>query len=293
MDLAAVVLLFAGIAGLVVLVNSNVSWTQSDQAFADSFERALQTGTDWMVTHPETENAALLYMLADMAALSGDVRLRTIVTNAVANSALPPDSVLRRWLEPDATVRRPSREELSGLEDYERWCLYAIAPQHVDLIEAERNAMFDPDRFVWGSRTHQLLALILYKDRTANTPAVTDLMNHLSQKIAREEHWDIRVTDLYMQRMAFVLAAGRPDLIRRRWVERVIAKQHADGGWISSWYGWGPGLFVFRLSPKVPNSHTTVQGVWTLYMLKYRYPEWLRRHASTAFSSETGSGAVS
>jgi hypothetical protein len=96
-----------------------------------------------------------------------------------------------------------------------------------------------------------------------------------------------------MQRMAFVLAAGRPDLIRRRWVERAIAKQHADGGWISSWYGWGPGLFVFRLSPKVPNSHTTVQGVWTLYMLKYRYPEWLRRHASTAFSSETGSGAVS
>jgi hypothetical protein len=79
--------------------------------------------------------------------------------------------------------------------------------------------------------------------------------------------------------MAFVLAAGRPDLIRRRWVERAIASQHADGGWIASWYGWGPGLFAFSHRPMVPNSHTTVQGVWALSMLKYRYPDWLRRVA--------------
>jgi hypothetical protein len=275
-------LLVAGIAGIGLLVNSNVSWTQSDQVFAASFERAVQIGTDWVVTNPETENVAVLYMLTDMAALSGDVRLRRIVDNAITNSALPADSVFRRWLEPDASVRHTRWEELSELEDYERWCLYAIAPEHVELPEAERDAMFAPDRFMWGSRTHQLFALILYRDRTANTPAVTDLMNHLSEKVALEAHWDVRVTDLYMQRMAFVLAAGRPDLIKRRWVERAIAKQHADGGWISSWYGLGPRLFDFHIRQKVPNSHTTVQGVWALYMLKYRYPDWLRRNAATA-----------
>lgn len=286
-------LLVAGIVGIGVFVNSNVSWLQSDQAFADSFERALQAGTEWMVTNPETANQVMLYAVADMAALSGDMRLRKVVDNAVTNSVLPADSVGRRMLEPNASVRHRSSAELSVLEDYVRWCLYAVAPEHVELSEADRDAMFSPDRFMWGDRTHQLLSLIFYKDRTANTPPVAGLVNHLSEKIALEEHWDVRVTDLYLQRMAFVLAAGRPDLIRRRWVERAIAKQNTDGGWISSWYGWGPGLFVFSVKSKIPNSHTTVQGVWTLYMLKYRYPDWLRRNASAASWSTRGDSSRS
>jgi hypothetical protein len=107
---------------------------------------------------------------------------------------------------------------------------------------------------------------------------VTALINHLCEKIAVEEHWDVRVTDLYLQRMAFILAAGRPDLIKRRWVERALASQQSDGGWISSWHGWGPGLFAFTIRRGFANSHTTVQGVWVLSMLKYRYPEWIHRN---------------
>jgi len=121
--------------------------------------------------------------------------------------------------------------------------------------------MLEPDRFVWGSRTHQLFALILYRRRVGGTPAVTDLMDHLCAKIAVEENWDVRVTDLYLQRMAFILAAGRPDLIKRRWVERAIASQQPDGGWIASWHGWGPGLFAFNTRREASNSHTTIQGV--------------------------------
>ena len=138
--------------------------------------------------------------------------------------------------------------------------------------------MFAPDRFMWGSRTHQLFALILYRSRTGNAPQVNDLINHLCERIAMEAHWDVRVTDLYLQRIAFIMAAGRPDLIKRRWVERAIASQTASGGWVGSWYGWGPGLFAFTVGRRVPNSHTTVQGAWILYMLKYRYPDWIDRN---------------
>jgi hypothetical protein len=86
------------------------------------------------------------------------------------------------------------------------------------------------------------------------------------------------VTDLYLQRIAFILAAGRSDLVKRRWVERAIASQTEDGGWVASWHGWGPGLFAVRFSPEAPNSHTTVQGAWILYQLKYRYPAWIERN---------------
>ena len=217
-------------------------------------------------------------MVADMADLSADPRLRKVVANFLADPLVPSDYFWRRMLDSSAKVRRPTRPQLDSLPEHQRWFVYAIAPHEVELTDAERTAMFDRDRFVWGSRTHQLFALILYRARVDNSPAVTALINHLCEKIAFEEYWDIRVTDLYLQRMAFILAAGRSDLIKRRWVERAIASQEKDGGWVYSWHGWGPRLFAFSFRRAIPNSHTTIQGVWVLYMLKYRYPEWIQRN---------------
>ena len=63
-----------------------------------------------------------------------------------------------------------------------------------------------------------------------------------------------------------LLAAGRPDLVKRRWVERVLAKQEHDGGWIESWYGWGPRLFEVRLQkPRPAVSHHRAGEVDTLH----------------------------
>ena len=137
--------------------------------------------------------------------------------------------------------------------------------------------MFAPNRFMWGSRTHQLFALLLYREYGNHSQAVDDLINHLCERIALEAQWDVRVTDLYLQRIAFILAAGRPDLIKRRLVERAMANQKQDGGWIASWYGWGPKLFEYSFRQPATNSHTTVQAVWALYLLKYRFPTWIEQ----------------
>jgi hypothetical protein len=266
--------------GLVgALANQNLSWWPTPrETFLERLDQAMWLGTDWMVTSPERENTALLYMIADMADLSGDRRLRNIVATYLADPRIPPDYAWRRMVNPVASVRAPSPQQLDALQDYERWFLYAVARPDVKITESERAAMFAPDRFMWGSRTHQLFALILYRSRAENSPTVNDLINRLCEKIAMEAHWDVRVTDLYLQRIAFILAAGRPDLVKRRWVERAIASQTATGGWGSSWYGWGPGLFHFSVRSKVPNSHTTVQGAWILYMVKYRYPDWIAQN---------------
>ena len=273
-------LLFAaGFGVLGLLANNNVSWWgTSVQTFAGRLDRAVQRGTDWVVAQPERDNSVLLYMIADMADLSGDLRLRRIGANFLSDPVAPSGYFWRRMLNPTAKVQRPTRLQLDTLPEYQRWFVYAIAPHEVELTDAERTAMFARDRFTWGTRTHQLFSLILYRSRAENSPAVTELINHLCEKVALEQHWDIRVTDLYLQRMAFILAAGRSDLIKRRWVERAIASQENDGGWVYSWHGWGPRLFAFSFRPAVSNSHTTIQGVWLLYMLKYRYPEWIQRN---------------
>jgi len=120
----------AGAGGAsLFLANNNLSWRHSRQTFADSFDRAIRLGTDWMVIRREGENPALLYMIADMADLSGDVRLRRIVASFLTNPSLPRYSVSRRMVDPHAVVQGPTREELSALQDYQRWFAYAIAPE--------------------------------------------------------------------------------------------------------------------------------------------------------------------
>jgi hypothetical protein len=100
----------------------------------------------------------------------------------------------------------------------------------------------------------------------------------LERRIAGEAALDFRVSDLYLQRIAFLLAAGRPDLLNPRWIERALAAQQSDGGWLYSWHGWGPHLFSYRLSGTHPVAHSSAQGMWLTTMLKYRYPEWIEKN---------------
>jgi hypothetical protein len=88
---------------------------------------------------------------------------------------------------------------------------------------------------------------------------------------------DFRLNDSFIQRTAFVLGAGRPDLIRPRWMDRILDHQNPDGSWNSCWYGWCRGVFEFRID-NGGDGHATVQAAWALTMLKYRYPQWINEH---------------
>ena len=112
--------------------------------------------------------------------------------------------------------------------------------------------MFSPDKYRTGGATHQLFALYLYRIHNGTTPDLDRLIRRISARIASEASIDFRVTDLYLQRIAFLLAAGQPDLVKRRWVERALAAQQPNGGWLWSWYGWHPKPFVFGLRKRVP-----------------------------------------
>jgi len=135
--------------------------------------------------------------------------------------------------------------------------------------------MFSPTKYTWGARHHQLLALVMYRDFNGDNPELDSVINHLSEKIARDAHFDFRVGDSYIQRTTFVLAAGHPDLIRGRWLGRILDNQMPDGSWKYCWYGWCRGIFEFNATNP---GHATVQAVWAVTMLKYHYPQWIKEH---------------
>ena len=103
-------------------------------------------------------------------------------------------------------------------------------------------------------------------------------MNPVEERIAAEAAFDFRVTDLYLQRIAFLLAAGRPDLVKPRWVERALAAQQSDGGWYYTWHGWAPTPYRYSISDEHSIAHATAQGMWVACMLRYRYPDWIDKN---------------
>ena len=279
--LLAVVL---AIVGLTVFNNNYSLHRRSRADFSAQLDHAIESSTQWMVQHPEIQgNPPLMFMVGDMAEMSGDPRLHSFVQSYLASERVrvPGDPITwyyARLVDPGApvptlAVTGPDSGSRRGL-----WVYYAIAPMQVELSAADRVDMFSPTKFSWGTRQHtQLLALDVYRHFNGPSPQLDRAINPVTEGVAHDGYWDFRVSDSYDQRSAFILGADRPDLVRSRWIERILDNQRPDGSWGYCWYGWCRGIFEFRLG-EVDSAHSTVQAAWGLYMLKYRYPQWIEQH---------------
>jgi hypothetical protein len=272
------------------LLNNNVSIRRASRAeFVGNLDRTLARSTDWALgQYRQTatgsvstregrsllSNSATAHMVVDCASLSSEPRMKALGSSFV--DAWKEDAnILGKMVDPAMPTNAASDQELQSLAEYQRWILHGAAPNDVALSPKERDDMFSSDKYRTGKATHQLFALCFYRKSKGSTPELDRLMQEIEERIAWEAAIDFRVTDLYLQRLAFLLAAGRPDLIRPRWVERAFAAQQIDGGWVESWRGWSRTPYRFSFGDELSTAHSTAQGMWISYMLKYRYPEWI------------------
>jgi len=275
------------------LLNNNFSLPRSSRAeFVGNLDRTLALSVDWamrqyqptetgIVSTPEgrslISNSATAHMVVDCASLSSEPRIKALGSSFVDAWRARAD-VSGKMVDPDIVANTPSDRQLQNLQEYQRWILHGAAPNDVPLSPGESEDMFSPDKYRTGKATHQLFALYFYRKSKGSTPELDRLMQKIEQRIAWEATFDFRVTDLYLQRIAFLLAAGRPDLVRPRWVERAFAAQQSDGGWQKSWHGWTRQPYRFTFGDESSISHSTAQGMWIACMLKYRYPEWIDKN---------------
>ncbi len=279
--LGVLVTIFA--IGVVLLVwNNNYSLRHPTRAeFTSKMDQALQASTDWILNHPEVQgNPHIMYMLGDMAEMSRDPRLEQFVQGYLNSKWVRVPGSPISWYYARLVDRKAPVPVLHGeqLEICEQlWNAYAAAPDHVLLTKFQYDDMFSIHTYVWGRRNHQLLALAMYRHFNGTNAEQDAVINYIADKVARDAYWDFRVSDSYEQRSAFLLAANRPDLVRSRWIERILANQQPDGSWGYCWYGWCRGVAEFRFG-RTDHGHATVQAAWALYQLKYRYSEWIKEH---------------
>lgn len=275
-----VIVLFA-----VAVLNNNYSLRHPSRAeFTAQMDRAIDSATNWIVQQPDIQgNPPMMFMIGDMAQMSGDPRLKSYIETYLASPRVripgrPATWYYAHWV--DASVPLPTipASQVPSLGWQDSWFMYATAPDRVPLPEESRANLFSPTKYSWGTRLHlQLIALDIYRHFNGPTPELTAVINPVAEGVANDAYWDFRVSDSYEQRSAFILAAGRPDLIRSRWIDRILDNQQSNGAWNYCWFGWCRGVFEFRLG-EGDQGHSTVQAAWALYQLKYKHQDWIKEH---------------
>jgi hypothetical protein len=221
----------------------------------------------------QERNIALIKMLREIETLSPTPLISDIIGNFMATPTRP--RCWKRLVDPNWPVDETElnitikRESLDN-----KWVLYAIAPDKAKVTPKELG-MFDRERWQQRKLTHQLDALLMLSKTTGPSEDLDKLIEHLCHRLSKQLTYDIAVVDIYIQKVTFILRAGFPQEIRRRWVERIIANQLPDGGWNDRWLCLtsDSNKPVLALHQPASDQHATLQALTMLYFVRYKYPE--------------------
>ena len=266
---------FAAILALGTLAYNNISLA-GDETFAKRIDAAIEKGLAWTESNKQTilkrRNVGLIKMLNEIENLRATPVFSDIITSFMATPVRP--KCWKRLVDPNWPVDKIELN-IAIKKEYldNKWVLYAIAPDKAQ-IRPEEVHLFDPQRWRGRKLTHQLDALITLRKAKGANEELDKLIEHLSSRITSELIFDVAVVDLYIQKVTFLLRAGLPHKIRRRWIERIIENQSPDGGWNDRWFCLtSKRRPVFEFGSPPSNQHATIQALTALYLARYRYPE--------------------
>ena len=127
-------------------------------------------------------------------------------------------------------------------------------------------------------KTHQLIGMYLMKERACGDALATNnVIDHLQNDIESQLHWDVRLVDVYMQRVLMLTLTGKAGQLKPVWIQRILDAQLEDGGWtgfqpvIPLWSDYALGFTVKYPGVKKieTNFHATIQGVFLMALLKH------------------------
>lgn len=261
------------VSGIGALIHNNVSLTSND-AFAAQIDAAIASAEKWVSSNKkdilEKKNIGLLKMLRECNELKANTTFEEIVRHFLATKSRP--ECWKRLIDPNWPVNELELNQAIKNENTDnKWVLYAMAPDKARIAPEEMH-LLEPGRWRGRKLAHQLDALTTLRRTKGATEQLDGLIEHLCNRVSNELFFDVLKIDI--GQVAFVLRAGFPEKINRRWVERIAASQLPDGGWNNRWCCFvleKRSVFDFSLPPS--NQHDTLLALTVLYITRYQYPE--------------------
>ncbi len=149
---------FLAILLACILLYNNYSFrSQSRSQFNAQLDGALERATVWIVADPELSlrNPSIMYIISDMAKMSGEPRLQQLLYEYGQRLQHPSDALDLFWLRitdrhsPLPLIAAP---ELGDAGNERFWDAYALAPGNLQISNADRADLFSPTKYTWGTR---------------------------------------------------------------------------------------------------------------------------------------------
>lgn len=265
------------------VVQNNKDVAMPDKA---QLSQHLEQSINWLVQHKgrilNDHNAMLWWMIAQAAKVSNEPRLNMLLKEFKQRSPYLQRSLWSPLFWPEQRLRI-DETALYGLPDYNQHFIYSLhcAQNLLDefaVIEAQNQADFcfqSSHIYRPACVTHQLMGINFQQQQQCRPESVLKpVINSLQADIVMQLTWDIRVIDVYLQRVMMLQISGAGEQIKPIWVQQILDHQLVDGGWgdADPLINLGSRSLVFSsriLSFRAPSSsfHATAQGVYLLTLL--------------------------
>lgn len=285
-------LLFIGVLALSpVLVyvflayqNNRDVQTINKQVLDARLEKSIQ----WLVANESLiladVNPMLWWMLFEAEQRGHDLRLALLLDKYLQRYASIKLSAWGRLFGGD----RISRINLNSVVDlpyYGQHFIYALhCAQNLardSVLIGQQNAADFCRRPAYFFRpactTHQLMGINFLRQQACKDVAAIDtVISRLQQDIVRQLTWDVRVVDVYLQRVMMLVITGAQDKVKPVWIQQILDHQLEDGGWanfaplvpLGNGQSLGFSPRIISLGSATSSFHTTAQGVYLLTALR-------------------------
>lgn len=253
-------------------------------------QQQLEKSVQWLLRN-QTEilsqnNPMLWWMLYETHKISHDVRISDLLekysqsNRQIMKSAWAPlfDGQKHRYLD---------SYSVHGLPYYKQHFIYALncaadIEDELPVVTQQNNASFCHQNAYFyrpACITHQLMGINFLLTKNCNfLPNINEVSLSLQQDIVNQLTWDIRVVDVYLQRVLMLLITGAESSVKPIWIQNVLEHQLNDGGWggFVSFTRWSDSKSLgfsgrgISTGQEKSDFHATAQGVYILtYLLSH------------------------
>jgi len=250
-------------------------------------QQRLERSVQWLLNNEtallQQANPMLWWMLYEADALSHDDRISELLARYKQTYPRIQQGV---WGPLFGAAPRSYLDAYSvnGLPYYNQHFIYALncaadIASEIHVVEQQNQADFcHQPGYIYrpACTTHQLMGINFLSTKHCDLlPNISAVTRSLQSDIKLQLILDIRVVDVYLQRVLMLLITGASNEVKPVWIQQVIDHQLADGGWgdfvslvpISDEKSLGFSSKVISIGKEKSSFHATAQGVLILSKL--------------------------
>jgi len=262
--------------------NRDIAFPQEKQ-----MQQQLEKSIEWLVKNEvqilSDTNPMLWWMLFETHKISHDERIAKLLEKYHQRNRQIQHSVWAPLFD-GLQHQHLSAYAVQGLPYYNQHFIYALncasgIEREIPVVAQQNTAAFchQADYFYRPACiTHQLMGInFIFKKQCGFLENIDEVSQSLQQDIVKQLVWDIRVVDVYLQRVLMLLITGAQASVEPVWIQQVLDHQLDDGGWgnfvslLGSETGKSLGFSPRGLSLGREKSdfHATAQGMYILSFL--------------------------